>query len=194
MTERSKETQAVSPIVLCPLSLNFENILSARGLLLGTCQLCLRRASSPLVHSLISSANTAHTAMHQRPRWTHEPRRPPASPPCPARLSHHTAPLAATPQRRGLRSADFYSIITMLAQKGDGGKRKKNVFAVISVNSASTLRGLLFAKCIIIQTYGSCTVEQVFPDQKLFGCPRRATEEKLFFRCFVAPHKGQGKH
>lgn len=98
-----------------------------QGHLLGTSRLFPRRVSSPLVHSLISSANTAKTAMHQRPRQKGEPSRPPASRSPPHCLLHQTAPLAATPQRRGLCTADF-TVSLDARSEGKQRKEKKKCF------------------------------------------------------------------
>ena len=97
-----------------------------QGLLLGTCQLFLRRASSPLVHSLISSANTAKTAMYQRPRRKGEPSRPPASrsPPPPAPPSDSPA-CRHSPEERPL-CCRLYSIIRCTLRRETekrGGKK-----------------------------------------------------------------------
>ena len=91
-----------------------------QGHLLGTSRLFPRRALSPLVQSLISSANTAETAMHQRPRRNQAALLPPAPPH--HRLLHQTAPLAATPQRRGLCSAEF---TVSLDARSEGRWRKE---------------------------------------------------------------------
>ena len=87
----------------------------------------------------------------------------------------------------------------MHAQKGDGEKGKKNVFAVISVNSACVLKGPLFCQMEHYPMYRSRTLKKEgFLDQKLFGCPGEGGEEEsqenLFSGCLVTPHKGQVKN
>ena len=90
-----------------------------QGHLLGTSRLFPRRALSPLVQSLISSANTAETAMHQRPRRNQAALLPPAPP---------TTDLPATPQRRGLCSADFTVSLDACSEGRRRKEKKKKCF------------------------------------------------------------------
>ena len=60
----------------------------------------------------------------------------------------------------------------MHAQKGNREKRKKNVFAVISVNSACVLKGLLFCQMEHYPMYRSRTLKlRRLPRSEIVGLP-----------------------
>ena len=90
-----------------------------QGHLLGTSRLFPRRALSPLVQSLISSANTAETAMHQRPRRNQAALLPPAPP-------HHRL-ACHSPEERPLQCR-LYSIIRCTLRREMEKREKKKCF------------------------------------------------------------------
>lgn len=114
--ERSKRTQAVSPIGLCSLSLNL-NVLCARpysSALVGSS----REEPDPLL-SMVSFPPQTQQSI------THGPERP-ARTPAPPRTARPpgTAPLATTPLRRGL-APQTSQPCQGAHLKGEGGEGEK---------------------------------------------------------------------